>query len=253
MKYKNNIFDVGAFNGLDGLILAIKNPESMVHAFEANPILIKEIIRNKKKIELFKKIKIKNYKINNCAVSDKNSFLKFNIAKNPTVSSLNEFSNNLDKTWPGYREAHCTVVKKIRVKSITLEKYCNDNKINIINYLHIDTQGSDLKVLKGLKKKIKNVQEGVLEAALNSKNSLYKKNHTIKEVKFFLMKNNFKISKIEDVDKNIKKEKNIFFYTKNFLNLKKINIKYNLRFYNRIISDRSNTKDKFVNFLSKLF
>ena len=253
MKYKNNIFDVGAFNGLDGLILAIKNPESMVHAFEANPILIKEIIRNKKKIELFKKIKIKNYKINNYAVSDKNSILKFNIAKNPTVSSLNEFSNNLDKTWPGYREAHCTVVKKIRVKSITLEKYCNDNKINIINYLHIDTQGSDLKVLKGLKKKIKNVQEGVLEAALNSKNSLYKKNHTIKEVKFFLMKNNFKISKIEDVDKNIKKEKNIFFYTKNFLNLKKINIKYNLRFYNRIISDRSNTKDKFVNFLSKLF
>ena len=165
MKYKNNIFDVGAFNGLDGLILAIKNPESMVHAFEANPNLIKEIKRNKKKIELFKKIKIKNYKINNYAVSNKNSFLKFNIAKNPTVSSLNEFSNNIDITWPGYREAHCTVVKKIRVKSITLEKYCNDNKINIINYLHVDTQGSDLKVLKGLKKKIEIVQKGVLEAA----------------------------------------------------------------------------------------
>ena len=40
----------------------------MVHAFEANPNLIKEIKRNKKKIELFKKIKIKNYKINNYAV-----------------------------------------------------------------------------------------------------------------------------------------------------------------------------------------
>ena len=253
MKYKNNIFDVGAFNGLDGLILAIKNPESMVHAFEANPNLIKEIKINKKKIELFKKIKIKNYKINNYAVSNKNSFLKFNIAKNPTVSSLNEFSNNLDTTWPGYREAHCTVVKKIKVKSITLEKYCNDNKINIINYLHIDTQGSDLKVLKGLKKKIKIVQKGVLEAALNLKNSLYKKNHTIKEAKFFLMKNKFKILNIEDVDENIKNEKNIFFYKKNSSNFKKINIKYNLRYYNRIISDRTNLKDKFINFLSKLF
>jgi len=253
MKYKNNIFDVGAFNGLDGLILAIKNPESMVHAFEANPNLIKEIKRNKKKIELFKKIKIKNYKINNYAVSNKNSFLKFNIAKNPTVSSLNEFSNNIDITWPGYREAHCTVVKKIRVKSITLEKYCNDNKINIINYLHVDTQGSDLKVLKGLKKKIEIVQKGVLEAALNTKNSLYKKNHTIKEAKFFLTKNKFKISKIEDIDENIKNEKNIFFYKKNSPNLKKINIIYNLRYYNRIISDRRNLKDKFINFLSKLF
>jgi FkbM family methyltransferase len=248
MKYKNNIFDVGAFNGLDGLILAIKNPESMVHAFEANPNLIKEIKRNKKKIELFKKIKIKNYKINNYAVSNKNSFLKFNIAKNPTVSSLNEFSNNIDITWPGYREVHCTVVKKIKVKSITLEKYCNDNKINIINYLHIDTQGSDLKVLKGLKKKIKIVQKGVLEAALNKKNSLYKKNHTIKEAKFFLTKNKFKISKIEDIDENIKNEKNIFFYKKNSSNFKKINIKYNLRYYNRIISDRTNLKDKFINF-----
>ena len=253
MKYKNNIFDVGAFNGLDGLILAIKNPESMVHAFEANPNLIKEIKRNKKKIELFKKIKIKNYKINNYAVSNKNSFLKFNIAKNPTVSSLNEFSNNIDITWPGYREVHCTVVKKIKVKSITLEKYCNDNKINIINYLHIDTQGSDLKVLKGLKKKIKIVQKGVLEAALNKKNSLYKKNHTIKEAKFFLTKNKFKISKIEDIDENIKNEKNISFYKKNSLNFKKINTKYNLRYYNRIISDRINSKDKVFNFLSKLF
>ena len=253
MKYKNNIFDVGAFNGLDGLILAIKNPESMIHGFEANPNLIKEIKKNKKKIEFFKKIKIKNYKINNYAVSDKNSFLKFNIAKNPTVSSLNEFSKNIDKTWPGYREAHCTVVKKIRVKSITLEKYCIDNKINIINYLHVDTQGSDLKVLKGLKKRIKIVQKGVLEAALNSKNSLYKKNHTIKETKSFLMKNEFKISKIEDVDENIKNEKNIFFYKKKYSNQKQTNIKYNLRYYNRIISDRTNLKDKFINFLCKLF
>ena len=79
----NNIFDVGAFNGLDGLVLAFKNPNMMVHAFEANPYLIKEIKKNKSKIEEYKKIKLNNYKINNCAVSDKDSFLTFNIAKNP--------------------------------------------------------------------------------------------------------------------------------------------------------------------------
>ena len=37
------------------------------------------------------------------------------------------------------------------------------------------------------------------------------------------MKNEFKISKIEDVDKNIKNEKNIFFYKKKYSNQKKIN------------------------------
>ena len=60
MKSENNIFDVGAYDGLDGLILAIKNPNLMVHAFEANPDLIKVIKNNKNEIEKYKKIEIKN-------------------------------------------------------------------------------------------------------------------------------------------------------------------------------------------------
>ena len=51
MKYNEHIFDIGAFNGLDGIILALKNKEMMVHAFEANPELIKTIKDNKKKLK----------------------------------------------------------------------------------------------------------------------------------------------------------------------------------------------------------
>tara|TARA_Y200000002_G_scaffold159628_1_gene131920 strand:+ start:295 stop:1071 length:777 start_codon:yes stop_codon:yes gene_type:complete len=251
MKSENNIFDVGAFDGLDGLILAIKNPNTMVHAFEANPDLIEVIKNNKNKIEKYKKIEINNYRIINNAVSDKNTILTFNIAKNPTVSSLNEFAKNIDKTWPGYREAHCTVVKKIQVKGITLEKYCIDNEIKKINYLHIDTQGSDLEVLKGLKNKLDIVDQGVLEAATQKETSLYETNHTIDEVKKFLQLNNFKISKIENIDENIDKEKNIFFNKKN-LNINfKINKKYNTRYYQRIINDRLNLKDKIFDKIKK--
>ena len=60
MKNENTIFDVGAFNGLDGIILALLNPKITVHAFEANPYLIKIIKLNKKKIETYKKKKISN-------------------------------------------------------------------------------------------------------------------------------------------------------------------------------------------------
>ena len=95
MKNENTIFDVGAFNGLDGIILALLNPKITVHAFEANPYLIKIIKLNKKKIENYKKKKISNYKINNLAVTNKNCTLMFNIAKNPTVSSLNNFSKDI--------------------------------------------------------------------------------------------------------------------------------------------------------------
>lgn len=253
MQSENNIFDVGAFDGLDGLILALKNPNIMVHAFEANPDLIKVIKTNKDKIEKYKKIKINNYKIINNAVSDQNSNLIFNIAKNPTVSSLKVFSKNIDKTWPGYREAHCTVVKKIEVKGITLEKYCIDNEIKKINFLHIDTQGSDLQVLKGLKSKLDIVEKGALEAAVNKENSLYENNHTINETEKYLIINNFEISKIENVDKNIDKEKNIYFNKKNLYKNYKINTKYNIRYYNRIVSNKLNFKDKFFDKLEKLF
>ncbi len=251
MKYSEHIFDIGAFNGLDGLILALKNKNIMVHAFEANPNLIRVIKKNKQKIEEYKKIKIKNYKINNCAITDTNKILSFNIAKNPTVSSLHQFSRNLDKYWPGYREPHCTYVKKIKVKGITLEKYCIKNKIEKISYIHIDTQGNDLKVLKGLKKKIKIIEKGVLEAAVNKKISLYQNTHTVNEVQKFLKKNNFNISKIVSAEKNISNEKNIFFYNKS-INLKKlIKTKYNLAHFERIISKSTHFLDYLINKVEK--
>ncbi len=253
MKNNNNIFDVGAFNGLDGLALALQNPKYTVHAFEANPFLIKEVKRNKKKLETYFKKKINNYIINEYAVTNENRNYTFNIAKNPTVSSLNKFSNNIDQSWPGYKEAHCTVIKKIKVRGITLEKYCKKNKIKKINYLHIDTQGSDLKVLKGLKELIHIVDQGVLEAAINKKSSLYQKNHTIYDVKKFLKKKKFKITKIENIDRNIKNEKNVYFSKINLKESTSLNKKYNLRYFNRIILDKIYFKDKLLEIIKKIF
>ena len=48
MRYDHHIFDVGAFNGLDGIALALQNQKVMIHAFEANPSMIKTIKSNKK-------------------------------------------------------------------------------------------------------------------------------------------------------------------------------------------------------------
>ena len=53
MRYDHHIFDVGAFNGLDGIALALQNQKVMIHAFEANPSMIKTIKSNKKKLKIF--------------------------------------------------------------------------------------------------------------------------------------------------------------------------------------------------------
>tara|TARA_B100001027_G_scaffold89806_1_gene61599 strand:- start:1705 stop:2466 length:762 start_codon:yes stop_codon:yes gene_type:complete len=252
MRYDHHIFDVGAFNGLDGIALALQNQKVMIHAFEANPSMIKIIKSNKKKIEDFLGKKILNFKVNNYAVSDKNAFLKLNIALNPTVSSLHKFSKEINKTWPGYSELHFKYIKQVKVKAITLKKYCEKNGVKKINYLHIDTQGNDLKVLKGLKDYIYIVEKGVLEAAVNKKKALYQNSNTINQIKKFLKSNKYIITKIDSLDENIKNEKNIFFEKKNFVEKYNIKTNYNLRFYNRIVSGKINIKDIILNFIKRL-
>ena len=196
--------------------------------------------------------KIDNYKCLNLAVSDvdKNTF--FYIANNPTVSSLNKFSRNLEKSWPGYKESYCHVIKKIKVKTITLKKFLKQKKINLISYSHIDTQGNDLKVLKGLGSMIVHVQSGKMEAAVSNLKKMYEKNHTIKDVKKFLKNKNFIIDKINYIDENITNEVDIYF--RNKLNLKnlKVNTNYNRRYFQRVLDNKTYFKDNFKDFFIRL-
>ena len=93
---KNNygvIFDIGANTGVDGLALAIFNPNIKIFAFEGNTKLLNIIKKNKKRIEKIINKKMLNYKIINKAVSDYNGFSTFYISHDSGLSSLNKFSN----------------------------------------------------------------------------------------------------------------------------------------------------------------
>ena len=246
------IFDFGAYDGIDGLALAIKNPKFFIYAFEANPSLIEKINSNKLSLEKRLGRKILNYKILNKAISNENKRSNFLISKNPTGSSLKKFSSDLDKTWPGYRTTQFHVVKKIDVDVITLEKFCIENEIKNINYLHIDTQGNDLNVLKGLGKFRSNVQKGILEAAIDKKNALYEDNHTLKEVENYFDEYGYKIVSVNFIDKNIKNEVNIKFENKKFDNPSTINTSYNTRYFFRVINNNTYLKDDIKDFFLRL-
>ena len=255
MEYKKFIFDVGANEGFDGLGLALKNSNYYVHAFEPNPELLNKIILLKKKIESRIGKKIENYQVHLLAISNKNEISNFNISKNDRVSSLLNLSENLDEAWPGYRNNHFKVVKTILVKVITLEKFLNDNKINSIDYLHIDTQGNDLRVLQGIGSKIKLLGTGVMEAAINIEKSAYKNNHTLEEVKNFLKKNNLEIKHINYVEHQsnldiLKNEVNITFYNPN--KKVKLKTKYNVRYFQRVLNEKTSIKDDLRDALLKI-
>tara|TARA_B100001996_G_scaffold325594_1_gene271567 strand:+ start:313 stop:1083 length:771 start_codon:yes stop_codon:yes gene_type:complete len=246
------IFDVGAYDGIDGLALAIKNPNFLIYAFEANPSLIETINSNKLSLEKRLGKKISNYRLFNKAVSNENKKGDFLISKNPTGSSLKKFSSDLDRTWPGYRETHFHVVKKINVDVITLEKFCSENEIKNINYLHIDTQGNDLNVLKGLGKLRRNVQKGILEASIDKENALYEDNHTLKDVENYFEEHDYKIVSVNLIDKNIKNEVNIKFENKKFSNPININTNYNTRYFFRVLNNKTYLKDDIKDFFLRL-
>ena len=88
MLFNKFIFDVGAFDGADGLMLALKNKNHMIFSFEANPQQCHIIKKNKLILEKRIGRKILNYKIFNFAISNKIGFSSFFISNNPTVSSV---------------------------------------------------------------------------------------------------------------------------------------------------------------------
>lgn len=202
------IFDVGANWGSFSLEETKKNQNVVVFAFEPTPILVNHLRTSAKEKNIDDR-----YHIIDKAVSDYNGLAKFNIAgqRDWGCSSLLEFSDNLDKTWPGRTDFKVT--DSIEVEVITLKNYIENLApfpINEIDYFHCDTQGTDLKVLIGLGEHIHKIKAGVIEVASNNKVQLYKNQHTMKESKEFLNQHGFKITRQQsnDIHNN---EYNIFF------------------------------------------
>ena len=211
------VFDVGANNADQTRPFLEKGAD--VWAFEPNPIMIHDM-----KVRLGSNPR---FHLTECAVSDKEETRPFylsgpNNLQNPLdhhigfpnygSSSLLNFEQNLDKTWPGRLDF--VPFGKIDVKVIRLDRFMRENNIPHIDYLHIDTQGNDLSVMRGLGEYLPKVKRGVLEAPTSKTVSLYKESHTMIDALKFLKENNFQI---DDIESNTPEENevNIYFSQKN--------------------------------------
>lgn len=199
-------FDVGANNGGDSIEVAKNNPNLLVYGFEPTPEL-NAFIESRLRLE-----NIPNYNLVKCAVSDFEGTSVFNVAGQSDwgCSSLLDFSEESKTEWVGRTDF--VVTHKIEVQVIRLDRFIEENHIDLIEYLHIDTQGSDLNVLKGLGEKLSIVRAGVMEAA-TKENVLYNGQNTEEECIRFIYENGFFVERIEsnDVHRN---EVNIFFRNK---------------------------------------
>ena len=199
-------FDVGANNGSSSIPVAQQNKDVTVWAFEPTPKLAQELIEKTKDLP--------NYRVVQKAVSNEAGTAKFYIAGSDGCdwgcSSLNNFSEDLDKTWPG--RVDFKVTDTVDVDVIRLDKFVEENGITRIDHLHVDVQGKDLEVLMGLGDKLTTVASGVIEMAMSADVKLYKEQkYVLVDAIKFLNENGFRVARIEPNDVYCN-EVNVYFF-----------------------------------------
>lgn len=133
------IIDCGAHGGSDSVELARIFPNGKIHSIEAVPIIYNNLIRNTKKY-----LNISCYHL---ALSDENGTAKIFISSGSSDAS----SSLLQPT--GHLIDHPDVYfsSTLNVKAKTLDTWATENGIERVDFLWLDMQGFELKMLQASK------------------------------------------------------------------------------------------------------
>lgn len=130
VKKNSNYFDVGTNAGSFLKILNFFKIFSNIHCFEPHPIISKTT-----------KSIYQNVKMNELCLSNHNGEVDIHFPLHSVgLSSIIER--------PVFKNLG-TEVKKIKVKSMTLDHYCDINNINSIDFIKIDVEGAEKMIIEG--------------------------------------------------------------------------------------------------------
>lgn len=194
------VIEVGANWGGDTEKLATKN--TVVYAFEPTPQLVNHLLDKFKNNQ--------NVHIIDAAVDEEEGSAVFNIAGTADwgCSSLYSFKEDIHEKWEGRPDFHFTescIVNKIR-----LDTFIDEYKINLVDYLWIDAQGNDFRVLKSLGDKISLIKEGKCEGSYTV--DLYQDtNNNVDDIVKWLQDKGFNCEIVPD---NVGKEADVHFKRK---------------------------------------
>ena len=135
-KSPDVIFDVGAWVGKTSEKYLDSFPEAIVHAFEPFP-------QSFEKLEDRFKSKDRVVRSSSAVSANDGQAVLHSNNIETTNSLLASKSTNSEDDF--FRDT----LTEIHVETITLDTYCEENQIETIDILKIDTQGNELEVLKG--------------------------------------------------------------------------------------------------------
>jgi len=128
----HDIFDVGGFGGVYGLLAAKANPSITAYIFEPDPVNVRNIERN------ILKNNVRNCRLQPVAVSNKKGIARF--------------------AGDGSSGAHLTEDGNIEVPTVALDDFQLP-----ISLLKIDVEGNELEVLQGARETLKDVPSILIE------------------------------------------------------------------------------------------
>jgi FkbM family methyltransferase len=166
------IFDVGSCEGEDSVRYARRFPRARIHAFEplpANQTLIQKNLENHE---------VGNVTVSPVALSAQTGEAVFHVsAGRPAIEFAGKDWNYGNKSSsllppagesPMYGWVHFP--EKITVPTRTLDDYCEEHAVTLIDFVHMDVQGAELLVLKGARRMLPRIDALWLEV---SDQSLY--------------------------------------------------------------------------------
>lgn len=148
------VFDVGANFGYYGIIAATRTPTGVIHFFEANPDLVLLIEKSCWAAGLRQRSHVVQAAISD--VSGKQVTLYRPRAFWGGARVLFE-SQGITPDAPGIKhEAHSmyAIDREFQVETLSLDEYCAANKIERVDVLKIDVEGSEERVYAGMQRLI---------------------------------------------------------------------------------------------------
>jgi len=180
------IFDIGANVGLLTKSYRNKYPTAIIHAFEPHPEAFKSLCERFANDPLVI--------TNNCGVADKSGVLQFNIANQSESSSFVSFSNDS----PYVKGIGLNTLDTINVSVTSIDNYCKEKNILHIDFMKLDVQGYESKVLQGAEIMLSNKSIYTIQTEIVLRN-FYETSSSFYEIEACLVPYGFTLRSIFDI------------------------------------------------------
>ena len=163
-----------------------------IHAFEPNPDEFQTLQK------LYSNHSFKKLKLNQIGLSNTNGGADFTITNHASMSSLlNPDLENYKKHFGAYSDFHkweTSIVahNKVRIEVQTLDSYFANEELTL-DYLKLDTQGSELLILQGAEDLISSGKVSVIKVEVSTI-AIYKNQALFSDIDLFLRKYNYDLA-----------------------------------------------------------